>query len=53
MEDKVPELGYRLEGRATRKSCGKGDMLAREVGFGKTSVSIVLIQENNTTDERS
>ncbi|KAH7356500.1 hypothetical protein BKA65DRAFT_547896 [Rhexocercosporidium sp. MPI-PUGE-AT-0058] len=45
-EASVKEIGYRLEGKATRKIQVAGGILAQEVGFGKTILILSIIALN-------
>jgi hypothetical protein len=51
VEANVPQLGYRTEGRVTRKVTGPGGILAFDVGFGKTAITLALIQKRVEADE--
>jgi hypothetical protein len=44
IEAPIPEIGYRAEGRATRTIVRRGGILAQDVGFGKTVVTLALIK---------
>ncbi|KUJ09785.1 uncharacterized protein LY89DRAFT_788039 [Mollisia scopiformis] len=42
-EARIPEIGCRLEARATRKLTARGGLMLHEVGFGKTIIALCLI----------
>lgn len=46
VEAVMPHLGWRAEGRAQRPVYTKGGVLADDVGYGKTAVTVALIDVN-------
>lgn len=44
-------LGWRAEGKASRKVCARGGVLADQVGYGKTAISLALIDTANTVEQ--
>ena len=53
VEGQVRRLGYRLEAKATREVTPKGGLLFFDVGFGKTAVTLALIQSWRVADRNS
>lgn len=45
----LPALGWRVEGRASRNITVRGGVLADEVGYGKTAISLALIDVSRET----
>jgi hypothetical protein len=58
VEEEVAEatlgpLGWRAEGRASRKVMVRGGVLADQVGYGKTAISLALIDTSNNVEEHA
>lgn len=58
VEEEVAEatlgpLGWRAEGRASRKVMVRGGVLADQVGYGKTAISLGLIDTSKHVDEHA
>ena len=48
----LPHLGWRAEGRATKPVCVHGGVLADQVGYGKTAITLGLIDAQHDEDSR-
>ena len=46
----LPHLGWRAEGRATKPVCVHGGVLADQVGYGKTAITLGLIDAQHDED---
>lgn len=53
VEARLPKLGFRLEGRVSRKIKRSGGMLFFDVGFGKTAISLALAQYQLVSDKKT
>jgi SNF2 family DNA or RNA helicase len=52
VEARIPQLGYRVMGKATRDVHKSGGILAHDVGFGKTVLMLALIHQRKNEDEK-
>jgi hypothetical protein len=52
VEARIPQLHYRIMGKATREVSRPGGVLAHDVGFGKTIVMMALIEKRKGTDKK-
>ncbi|KAH6674208.1 hypothetical protein B0J14DRAFT_562341 [Halenospora varia] len=51
-ETEFPEIGYRLEAKASRKTKAPGGIVAFDVAFGKTALVLALMLEMKDADKK-
>jgi hypothetical protein len=52
VEPRIPKLGFRLMGKATREVVRPGGIIASAVGFGKTAVTLGLVYHQKETNRK-
>lgn len=52
-EATIPQIGWRLEGRASKPVVVRGGVLADEVGFGKTITTLALVASHRERDREA